>query len=135
MKAIFSSEFATADDIFAQQIDVLGASSLPSEWWEAWEQRSQFFSPSSDQMTKVPKESRYVWPPLDEAFEEGVQKYRRRSKKVGEFDEEEMAAIFKLMRRMLVFRPEDRLTAQEVLQSGWMAKWALPEFYKTLETI
>lgn len=79
MIAIFSSEFATADDIYAQQIDVLGASSLPSEWWEAWEQRSNFFSSSSDKKTKVPKEGRYVWPPLEQAFEEGVQKYRRRS--------------------------------------------------------
>lgn len=135
MKAIFSSEFATADDIFAQQIDVLGASSLPSEWWEAWEQRSQFFSSSSDQKTKVPRKGRYVWSPLEEAFEEGVQKYRRQSQKVKEFDEEEMAAILKLMRRVLAFRPEDRFTAEEVLQSEWMVKWALPEFYKTLETM
>ena len=135
MKAIFSSEFATADDIFAQQIDALGASSLLSEWWEAWEQRSNFFSSSSNKNTKVPKEGRYVWPPLEQAFEEGVQKYRRRSQKVKEFDEEEIAAILTLMRRMLVFRPEDRLTAEEVLQSEWMVKWALPEFYKTLEMI
>lgn len=135
MKAIFSSEFATADDIFAQQIDVLGASSLPSEWWEAWEQRSQFFSSSSDQETKVPRKGRYVWSPLDEAFEEGVQKYRRQSQKVKEFDEEEMAAILKLMRRVLAFRPEDRFTAEEVLQPEWMVKWALPEFYKTIKLI
>lgn len=52
-----------------------------------------------------------------------------------EFDEEEIAAILTLTRRMLVFRPEDRLTAEEVLQSEWMVKWALPEFYKTLEMI
>jgi serine/threonine protein kinase len=135
MKAIFSSEFATADDIIAQQIDVLGASSLPLEWWEAWEQRSHFFSSLPDHKTKHPKEGRYVWPPLDEAFEEGVQRYRRQSQKVKEFEEEEMAAILKLMCRMLAFQPEDRLTAEEVLQSEWMVKWALPEFYKTLETI
>ncbi|KUL87781.1 hypothetical protein ZTR_03265 [Talaromyces verruculosus] len=129
-------EFATADDIFAQQIDVLSASSLPSEWWEAWEQRSNFLSSSSEnKKTKVPKEGRYVWPLLEQACEEGVQKYRRRTQKVKEFDEEEIAAILTLMRRMLVFRPEDRLTAEEVLQSEWMVKWALPEFYKTLEMI
>ncbi|KAF3402144.1 hypothetical protein DPV78_004665 [Talaromyces pinophilus] len=122
MKAIFSSEFATADDIFAQQIDVIGTSSLPSEWWEAWEQR-------------IPKEGRYVWPSFEQAFEEGVQKYRRRSQKVKEFDEEEMPAILTLMRRMLVFRPEHRLTAEEILQSEWMVKWALPEFHKTLEMV
>lgn len=135
MKAIFSSEFASADDVFAQQIDILGASSLPPEWWEAWEQRSNFFTLSSDQKVRIPREDRYVWPPLDEAFEEGVQKYRRQSQKVKEFDEDEMEAILELMRRMFVFRPDDRLTAEEVLQSKWMVKWALPEFYKTLETM
>ena len=108
---------------------------MPPEWWEAWEQRSNFFTLSSDQKVRIPREDRYVWPPLDETFEEGVQKYRRQSQKVKEFDEDEMEAILELMRRMFVFRPDDRLTAEEVLQSKWMVKWALPEFYKTLETM
>lgn len=122
MKAIFSSEFATADDIFAQQIDVLGASSLPSEWWEAWEQRSQFFSPSSDQMTKVPKESRYVWPPLDEAFEEGVQKYRRRSKKVESLMKRKWLPFLSLCVECWYFdRKIDLLHKKSCNRDGWLS--------------
>jgi hypothetical protein len=41
MKAIFSSEFATADEMVAQQIDVLGA--MPLSWLKRWEKRSQSF--------------------------------------------------------------------------------------------
>ena len=41
MKAIFSSEYATADEVISQQIDVLGP--IPSNWWDCWEKRSQFF--------------------------------------------------------------------------------------------
>ena len=74
-----------------------------------------------------------MWPPIDEAFEEGVQKYRRKRDRVGEFNREETAAILDLMRRMLAFRPEERPTAEEVLKSEWMVKWVLPDFDRSLE--
>lgn len=119
MKAIFSSEFATADEIASQQIDVLGP--IPLKWWELWGERGQFFDDNGH-----PKEGRYVWPPIDKAFEESVQTYRRKLG-VGEFEREEAAAILDLMRQMLAFRPEERPTAEEVLQSEWMVKWVLPE--------
>ncbi|QKX59470.1 uncharacterized protein TRUGW13939_06604 [Talaromyces rugulosus] len=121
MKAIFSSEYASADEVLSQQIDVLGP--MPSSWWESWEQRGQYFNKYGD-----PKEGWYVWPRIDEAFEEGVQKYRHKSSRVNEFDREETMAILDLIRRMLVFRPEDRPTAEEVLESQWMVKWVLPSF-------
>lgn len=120
MKAIFSSEFASADEVVCQQIDVLGP--MPLSWWEHWEKRSQFFDNNGH-----PKEGRYVWPLMDKAFDECVQKYRQK-RGVGEFDREETAAILDLMRRMLSFRPEERPTAEEVLQSKWMVEWVLPDF-------
>jgi len=125
MKAIFSSEFATADELVSQHIDVLGP--MPLNWWERWGERSQFFGDNGR-----PKEGRYVWPSMDKAFEEGVQKYRRKLR-ANEFDREETGAIIDLMRRMLAFRPEERPTADEVLQSEWMVKWALPDFHRGLQ--
>ncbi|KAE8370417.1 hypothetical protein BDV27DRAFT_140346 [Aspergillus caelatus] len=41
MKAIFSSEYATVDEMIAHQIDVLGP--LPLKWFEGWEKRNQYF--------------------------------------------------------------------------------------------
>ncbi|THC97146.1 hypothetical protein EYZ11_003361 [Aspergillus tanneri] len=125
MKAIFSSEFATADEVVSQHIDALGP--MPLNWWERWAERSQFFDDNGR-----PKEGRYVWPPIDKAFEEGVQKYRRKLR-ANEFDMVETAAILDLMRRMLVFRPEERPTADMVLQSEWMVKWVLPDFHRSLQ--
>ncbi|EIT83023.1 protein kinase domain protein [Aspergillus oryzae 3.042] len=119
MKAIFSSEVTTVDELTCQQIDVLGSMLL--KWWELWEERSQFFD-----NTGHPKESRYVWPPISKAFEDYVQEYRRKLG-VGEFGEDEKAAILDLMCRMLAFQPKDRPTAKEVLQSEWMVKWVLPD--------
>ncbi|KAK6831608.1 hypothetical protein RU639_002859 [Aspergillus parasiticus] len=123
MKAIFSSEVAAVDEVISQQIDVLG--SLPLEWFESWGKRDLYFDDDG-----VPKDGRYVWSSIDEVFEEGVQRYRRKFG-MGEIDGEETAAILDLMRRMLTFRPEERPTAREVLQSRWMVDWVLPDFERS----
>lgn len=47
-------------------------------------------------------------------------------------EEEERAAFLDLIRRMLLFRPEARPTAEDVLQSEWMVKWALPDYEQSL---
>lgn len=65
--------------------------------------------------------------PLETAFEEFVQKYRRKRETAGIFGVEETQAILDLMRGMLKFKPEDRLTIDQVLKSEWMVEWALPQ--------
>lgn len=121
MKAIFSTEFVEEDEILSQHVDVLGP--MPSEWWQSWEARPQFFDDSG-----CPTESHVIdkWPTLEESFETGVQEWRH--KWGGEIEGSEKAAFLDLMRRMLSFRPEERPTAEEVLMSEWMVKWALPEY-------
>ncbi|CAI4212869.1 unnamed protein product [Parascedosporium putredinis] len=39
MKAVFSNEYVTEDEITAQQVDVLGP--MPQNWWERWQNRAQ----------------------------------------------------------------------------------------------
>ena len=124
MKAIFSSDFVPEDEILAQHVDVLGP--MPSEWWQRWDGRSQFFDEDG-----CPTESyrENKWPPLEESFEIGVQKWRR--KRGSEIGEREKGAFLDLMRQMLSFRPEERRTAEEVLTSEWMVKWALPDYQRS----
>ncbi|KAH6838345.1 kinase-like domain-containing protein [Chaetomium sp. MPI-CAGE-AT-0009] len=126
MKAIFSNEFTTADEITAQHIDVLGHGGLPQAWWECWDERARFFDEN-----KRPREGTEAWPALEDAFEEFVQKYRRKRPEVGVFGDEETVAILDLIRKMLAFRPEQRPTADEVLRSEWMVKWALPDLERS----
>ncbi|RAK80833.1 kinase-like protein [Aspergillus fijiensis CBS 313.89] len=121
MKAIFSTDIVPEDEITAQQIDVLEP--MPADWWRRWKGRSSFFE-ADGCPTESYKGNR--WPALQESFEVGVQKWRR---KVGdEIGEDEKTALLDLMRRMLAFRPEERLTVDEVLESEWMVRWALPEY-------
>ncbi|KAK1586094.1 LOW QUALITY PROTEIN: kinase-like domain-containing protein [Colletotrichum navitas] len=93
------SESETQGDIAAQQIDVLG---------------SQHGLPST-------------WPPLDKAFDEFVQKCRKKREMAGVLGEEETRAILDMMRGMLKSRPEERLTVEEVLGSERMTEWVLPQ--------
>ncbi|OJJ42601.1 hypothetical protein ASPZODRAFT_20370 [Penicilliopsis zonata CBS 506.65] len=125
MKAIFSSEFMTAEELVAQQVDLLGL--LPPAWWQNWDAKDQFFHENGQ-----PKEGRYVWPRMDKAFEEGVQEYRQK-RQMGEFSMEETTAILDLMRRMLTFQPDKRPTAEEVLNSEWMVRWVLPDHERSLQ--
>lgn len=126
MKFIFS-ESETQDETVAEQIDVLGSSNFPDNWKILWERLGEDESDSDAAIPKRPSGVRETWPNLEDAFEEDVQKYRRKREAAGTFDEHETRAILQLMRGMLQFRPEERLTIDEVLKSDWMVKWALPQ--------
>lgn len=121
MKALFSNEYITEDEMVSEHIDVLGP--MPTCWYARWEARGEFF----DQDGR-PTE-REVWPELEQAFEKGVQSYRRQ-REMGEFGVEETRAILNLMRQMLTFQPEGRPTIEEVLNSKWMREWVIPEFQR-----
>ncbi|KAJ5706676.1 hypothetical protein N7488_006477 [Penicillium malachiteum] len=121
MKPIFSNEYVPEDEVVAQHIDVMGP--MPSDWWGKWEARNEFFTQDGQPTASY---SPNKWPPLDGWFEEAIQEWRR--KQGIEIEEAEKAAFLDPMRRMLVYRPERRPTADEVLRPEWMVKWALPEY-------
>ncbi|KAJ4419498.1 hypothetical protein N0V82_004943 [Gnomoniopsis sp. IMI 355080] len=126
MKYIFS-ESEPPDEVIAQQIDVLGSSNFPDSGREQWERLGEEESGSETVIPRRPTEDREAWPSLEDAFEEFVQEERRNREEAGTFDERETRAILELMRGMLKFRPEERLTVDEVLKSDWMVNWALPQ--------
>lgn len=126
MKSIFS-DFLTDDELVAEHIDILGP--LPTPWRQRWAaQEAERF----DEIGQRRNVNQRLWPSLDVAFEEGMQKYRRKLN-AGAFDDEEKEAFLSLMRQMLVYRPEERISAEEVLRSEWMVKWAMPAFERSLE--
>jgi serine/threonine-protein kinase SRPK3 len=126
MKFIFS-ESEAQNEIVAEQIDNLGYDSFPKSWRNQWERRGKEEDYENDLIPRQPTGDRETWPNLEDAFEEFVQKYRRKREAAGTFEERETQAILDLMRSMLKFRPEERLTIDEVLKSEWMVNWALPQ--------
>lgn len=67
---------------------------------------------------------------MKDRFEDSVQEPRSQEAGISMFDVEESDATYELLQAMLRFRPKDRITAHQVLQSEWMIKWALPEYEK-----
>ncbi|KAJ6120432.1 hypothetical protein N7523_004712 [Penicillium sp. IBT 18751x] len=120
-RPLFEGFLATEDDIICEHVDTLGV--LPPEWWTKWEARRQKFSKDGKPMNRNPFRS---W---DDRFEDSVQQPRRDSG-MPLFEAKERDAIFDMLRPMLSFRPENRLTTQQILESEWMVKWALPEYRK-----
>lgn len=131
---ILSMKFIIADsdevdELIAEQIDVLGSDTFPERWLKKWKRPDK--EEETGEYGRIPREPsgpRKPWPPpLDKNFEYSTQKYRRKSERAGTLDEEETQAFLDLMRGMFRFLPEERMTIEEVLQSKWMVKWALPQ--------
>ncbi|PNY27326.1 Protein kinase domain protein [Tolypocladium capitatum] len=118
-RSLFDSLLATQDDITCEQVDALGC--LPQEWWVGWGARSRKFTEAGQ-----PVEGRSVWS-WDQRFEDSIQEPRR-EKGMATLDAKEKDAFFAMMRWMLAFRPGDRPTAKQVLETAWMRDWALPEY-------
>lgn len=112
------SFFSNRDDITAQRVGILGA--LPRDWWDRWEARCQFF----DELGNFKDCNRYKFSSLEDRFEKDVQECRERHG-MFTFDTKEKMALLAMLRPMLAFRPENRSTANQVLQSDWMQNWGL----------
>ncbi|PGH23273.1 hypothetical protein AJ80_02689 [Polytolypa hystricis UAMH7299] len=108
----------TPDWMTKEHVTVLGR--LLPEWWEKWDAHLQWFNEDG---------TRNHWElgsPWAERFEKFVQKPRRECG-MEEVGNEEKAALFTMLKTMLVFIPGERLTAEEALEAQWMKEWALPE--------
>lgn len=127
-RPLFEGFLATEDDMTCEHVDTLGV--LPPEWWKRWEARQNKFTEDGKPINRAYGYFR-SW---DDRFEDSVEKPRR-DKGIPSFDAKERDAIFHMLRPMLSFRPEDRPTTKQILQSGWMVKWALPEYGKIQNNI
>ncbi|KAF2446083.1 kinase-like protein [Karstenula rhodostoma CBS 690.94] len=118
-RPLFETWFPNKDRILEEHVDALGY--LPEEWWTNWAHRHQCFN---DQLERVDGSPRRL---LEDRLEDSIQEPRKQSK-MAEMNEEEKQAFLVLLRSMLSFRPETRPSAQQVLESSWMQKWAEPAF-------
>ncbi|KAG6032178.1 hypothetical protein E4U41_007301 [Claviceps citrina] len=128
MKGLFTPIFYSYDEVISQVVDCLGP--VPTDWLNQWKEASDFFDAEG-----VPKVGRDVWPRMDQAFEQCVQKYRRKLEGMSEYCPEERKAILDMMGQMLRVRPEERPTVEQVLASEWMVKWARPDYLKRSQAV
>lgn len=93
---------------------------MPTDWWSRWKSRSEYFNEDGKPLKgqRVDK--------IEDLFEEYVQEMRVISGTSPPFDENEKRSFLDLLYSVLRWKPEDRITAENVLQSEYMKKWALP---------
>lgn len=95
---------------------------LSPEWWDRWDRKSEWF----DEKGNIKDEDDEPPKTLTDRFEEWVQKPRE-SAGMETMGQEEKEALLGLLRSMLKYLPNERISADEVLDPEWMRKWAVPE--------
>lgn len=121
-RPLFDPYLTDDNDSTCGYVDALGI--LPPDWWRQWEARKEWFTDN-----RTPLDHRTDAYTLEDRFESDIQTPRR-EKKMALLKKDEKDAFLALSRSMLSYKPEDRITVAEVLESEWMTKWAMPEYKK-----
>lgn len=122
-RALFESFSVERTDIFADVISTLGIP--PESWWKYWACRGEFFR---DDGTWLAELERIYTPGFRPLHQRMWDMGRGETPEKCEWDVEggEVRALEELLRAMLAYEPAKRPTAEEVRQSEYMVKWALP---------
>lgn len=124
-RSLIDGFLAPQDEITAQQVELQGL--MPPEWWGKWEKRPKWY----DEGGKALSNASDIWS-WERRFEQWVQNPRQ-SRDMETISEDERDALFKLLRWMLAWRLSERPDVKRVLETDWMARWALPAYRKGLE--
>ena len=122
LRPLFEPYLTADDDMTRGHVDALGV--LPPEWWHQWEFRRKWFADNGTPLDQ--REDAYS---LEDRFENSAQRPRRREGMIP-FEQDEKDALLAMLRSMMRYKPQDRITAAEVLETEWMIKWAIPEYEK-----
>lgn len=121
-RPLFDPYLTDDNDSTCGYIDTLGI--LPPEWWRLWEARREWFADNGTSLDH--RTDAYT---LEDRFESATQAPRC-EEGMNPFEQDEKDALIAMLRSMMSYKPEDRITAAEVLESEWMTKWAMPEYEK-----
>ena len=131
---MFSSFFGSMDDIVRQWVQTKGK--LPEPWWGRWEARGEYYEENGDHVARPPGGMGMTRPyPLAEMIadvgsedreagsdEEGVVVQSSMLAPLGEaVPEAEAAELEDLLEKILRWKPEERLSCEEILKHPWFA--------------
>ncbi|KAJ6184731.1 kinase domain-containing protein [Penicillium mononematosum] len=111
------------DDIVGGMINTLGKPLV--RWWNSWTNRSEFFEEDGSWVADF---SRINTPVFRRLHQRLWDMGRGETEKTCEWDVAggELHALEDFLRAMMTFEPAERPTADQLLGSEYMAKWALP---------
>ena len=117
--------FPDPDQIFSDIVSALGMP--PSRWWDKWEARDRYFEPDGTWI------SRSSYTPV--GLHERMWDMDRGKPGDGQWDFEsgELKDLEVMLRGMLAYEPTERLTADQLMKSDYMTKWAIPAWERQQE--
>ncbi|KAF4850425.1 Serine/threonine-protein kinase SRPK [Colletotrichum siamense] len=106
------------DGMLEDMINTLGKP--PQRWWDLWEAKDEFFRGDVewDEDGTYPYREHIL---LEERVCGWIGDAHR-----DEMTNEEIEDLYSLIKGVLCWEPDDRLTADELLRGGWMKRWGLP---------
>lgn len=116
--------FAGKDGFIKDMVDVLGP--LRGPWWERWEPREKFFTGDKRRV----QGSEY--PPSTLAYRLSRVRSYETPAETSAVSKAEIASLKALLSVMLVYKPSERVSLQEVLNSNYMKNWAEPALMEAL---
>lgn len=121
-RPLFEGFLPDEDDILAEHISAIGQ--LPPDWWDVWEKRYDFFIDKG----KWKEDTKRAHEPRFRSLAERVEDMGRNED--GGFSAHEKSDIVDMLTEMLVFRPRERIRAEELAKVRWMQNWGLPALVK-----
>ncbi|KAJ5374052.1 hypothetical protein N7517_006058 [Penicillium concentricum] len=116
-RPLFETFFPAADRVTTEQVEVLGI--LPPEWWEKWSRRLDWFNEEGELNVKPEMSVRRA---LCARFEYSIQAARSEAG-LETMTVKERRAFEVMLQSMLIYRPNERATAQQALHSEWIKNW------------
>ncbi|KAI1109260.1 kinase domain-containing protein [Nemania sp. NC0429] len=120
------------DDIVAEMVSTLGP--LPTRWWDKWENRKEFFEPDGSWIRNMRRIRTPVFRRLRERMW-GMGRGKTRETCQWDVDGGEMRALEELLSGMMAFEPAERPTAEQIVKSEYMVKWAMPAWERQQERL
>ena len=129
-RALFEIFGWDRDDIMADMVSTLGPP--PTRWWDNWKNREEFFEPGGSWVSNMKRVYTPVFRPLHQRMWDMG---RGETHETCQWDVErgEMRALEDLLRGMVAFEPAERMTAEQLMSSEYMMKWAMPAWERQQE--
>ena len=124
-RPLFEGFNPSKDWMIKEHVDTLGK--LPHNWWQKWDARQRWFNEEGE------RRSGRAGRTLNDRFVDSVQ-LPRQEQAVEHVGQAEKTAMLNMLRGMLTYMPDKRLTAAEVMESEWMLRWALPVLERMVTT-
>ena len=117
--SLFESSMPNADDVLAEMVDTLGR--LPDPWWRKWEYRAEYYWEDGSKKTEDLLEEYIETRPLAVRIRQ-MRSEPPAAREAEQLSEEDIAGLHELLEKCLRYKPEDRMTAQEILNLDWIQK-------------